>query len=213
MKIVGVEISLFTWDGIPPTRYNRGAYSQPESDLGLLTLRTDDGIEGHAFLGSALNPGSYDAPRLIRWLKPLLTGANPLDRERLHQAMRPLTRHCGYRAVGAVDVALWDIAGKAAGMPVHQLMGSYRDRIPAYASSQVFDTAEEFVDQMLDFKEQGWTAYKVHPPQSLAEDIEVCTKLRRAAGDDYGLMLDACWAYNYAEALKLGRAIEEMGYL
>lgn len=213
MKIDNVSVTVFTWDGIPPTRYNRGAYSQPTSDLALVTLRTSDGIEGHAFLGSALNPGSLDAPRLLRWLKPLLLGADPLNRERLHQAMRPLSRHCGYRAIGAVDVALWDIAGKAAQLPVYRLMGAFRESIPAYASSQVFDTPDEFVDQMLQFKELGWSAYKVHPPQSLSEDIDVCTRLRAAAGDDYALMLDACWAYDYPDALRLGRAAEELGYL
>lgn len=213
MKIDRVDVTVFTWDGIPPTRYNRGAHSVGDSDIALLTLGTDEGLVGHAFIGASINPGHTDGIRLVRFLKPLLMGADVHDRERIHQAMRPLSRHAGYRAIGAVDVALWDIAGKAAGLPVYKLMGAYRESIPAYASSQVFDTPEEFVDQMLDFKSRGWRAYKIHPPQTVAEDIDVCTRLRKAAGDDYPLMLDACWAYGYADALKLGRAIEELGYL
>ena len=64
-------------------------------------------------------------------------GQDPLDRERLYQALLSRSRHTTLRAIGAVDIALWDIAGKVAGLPIHRLLGSYRDRVPAYASSAV----------------------------------------------------------------------------
>jgi len=213
MRIDDVTLTLFTWDGIPPTSYahHTGRFSG-ESQLGLLTLRTDDGIDGHAFLGSAMNPASTDGPGLIRFLKPIVLGENPLDRERLHGRLFQRLRAAGTRAIGAVDVALWDIAGKAAGMPIHRLLGTARDRIPAYASSEQHASVEAYVEQALDFKARGWPAYKIHPPQRWQEDIRVCEAVRAAVGDDYVLMLDSTWGYHYEEALRVGRAIEALGF-
>ena len=214
MKVTDVTLTLFAWDDIPPTRYsaNTGRFSG-SSELGLLTIATDQGIEGNAFLGSAWSPASNDAAKLIRYLKPLIMGKDPLERERLYQAMWSRSRTASIPAIGAVDVALWDIAGKAAGMPIHRLLGSYRASAPAYASSQVHDRREDYVAQALDFKEQGWPAYKIHPPQSSwQDDVEVCRAVRRAVGDAYCVMLDAAWSYEYETALRVGRAIEELGF-
>ena len=84
MKIDHVSLTIFTWDNIPATRYHSGSFTQRDSNLGLLRVRTDAGQEGHAFLGSASNPASMDGPQLMRWIAPLLMGANPFERERLH---------------------------------------------------------------------------------------------------------------------------------
>jgi L-alanine-DL-glutamate epimerase-like enolase superfamily enzyme len=214
MKITDVTLTLFAWDDIPATRYsaNTGRF-QGSSDLGLLTITTDQGVEGHAFLGSAWSPASLDAPKLMRYLKPLIMGKDPLERERLYQALWSRSRTASIPAIGAIDVALWDIAGKTAGMPIHRLLGSYRSIAPAYASSQVHDHVEEYVTQALHFKERGWPAYKIHPPQtSWQDDVAVCRAVRRAVGEDYRLMLDAAWSYEYETALRVGRAIEELGF-
>ena len=88
-----------------------------------------------------------DGPQLIRSLKPMLMGQDPLERERIHAGMRLINRSVSYRVIGAVDTALWDLAGKIAGLPVHALMGTYRTSIPAYASSQVLPDAAAYVDQ------------------------------------------------------------------
>jgi L-alanine-DL-glutamate epimerase-like enolase superfamily enzyme len=214
VKIVDVTLTLFTWDDIPPTRYsaNTGRFGG-SSELGLLTIATDQGIEGHAFLGSAWSPASRDGPKLMRSLKPLLMGKDPLQREWLYQAMWSRSRSVFIPAIGAVDIALWDIAGKAAGMPIHRLLGSYRDTAPAYASSQVLDRVEDYVEQALEFKERNWPAYKIHPPQSSWQgDIEACRAVREAVGSEYCLMLDAAWSYDYPTALRVGREIEELGF-
>ena len=63
--------------------------------------------------------------------------SNPLERERIHAGMRLINRAVSYRTIGAVDVALWDLAGKIANLPVHAVMGTYRTSILGYASSQV----------------------------------------------------------------------------
>jgi L-alanine-DL-glutamate epimerase-like enolase superfamily enzyme len=213
MKIADVTLTLFAWDDIPPTTY--GAHTgrfAGSSALGLLRLITDQGLEGHAFLGSAMNPATSDGQALITHLKPVLLGKNPLDRERLNQQIWARQRSAGVRPIGAVDVALWDIAGKAYGQPIHRLLGTYRESIGAYASSAVMTSPEAYADEALTFKANGWAAYKIHPPTRWREDIEVCEAVRRAVGDHYTIMLDSTWSYDFPAAVRVGRAIEEMGF-
>lgn len=213
MKITDVTLTLFAWDGIPATTYGRhtGKF-EGKSDLGLLTVQTDEGEAGHAFLGSAQRPASNDAATLIRYLKPLVLGQDPLDRERLYQALWARNRATTYRAIGAMDVALWDLGGKIAGLPIYRMLGGYRTSVPAYASSAVEATPERYAKQALEFKKRGWSAYKIHPPTEWRKDIAVCTAVRKAVGDGYTLMLDPTWSYQYPEALRVGRAIEELGF-
>jgi L-alanine-DL-glutamate epimerase-like enolase superfamily enzyme len=213
MKITDVHLTLFAWDDIPATTYGRhtGKFSGA-SQLGLLTIETDEGVRGHAFLGSAMRGAHLDGHSLIQFLKPVVLDQDPLDRERLYQAMWQKGRQTTYRAIGAVDVALWDIAGKAAGMPIHRLLGSYRDRVPAYASSAVLASKEAYAEEATRFKSDGWTAYKIHPPTDPAVDIEVCRAVRRAIGDTFRVMLDSTWAYQYPEALRVGKVAEGLGF-
>jgi L-alanine-DL-glutamate epimerase-like enolase superfamily enzyme len=214
MKIDEVSLTIFTWPGIPATRYTSGSQTAGgASNLGLLRIQTDQGLEGHAFLGTATNPAAMDAAQLIRSLKPLLMGQDPLERERLHQAMRLQSRNVSYRVIGAVDLALWDLAGKIASLPVHALMGTFRSSIAAYASSQVLPDIAAYVDQAQEFKALGWRGYKIHPPRDPDADIKVCEAVRKAVGDDIRLMLDSTWSYGYPDALRVGRAIEAMGFV
>jgi len=213
MKITDVTLTLFAWEGIPSTSYARhtGQFGG-ESQLGLLRVQTDQGIEGHAFLGSAMYSADQDGLSLIKNLKPLLVGENPLDREQLYDRIWHKKRFTTLRALGAVDTALWDLAGKIAGLPVHALLGTYRRSVPAYASSQVLPAPGAYADQAQQFKAAGWQAYKIHPPTEPERDIAVCEAVREAVGDDYRLMLDSTWSYRYDQALRVGRAIEELGY-
>ena len=213
MKIINVTLTLFAWDDIPATSYgaHTGKFSGV-SRLGLLTITTDQGIEGHAFLGSAFYPADMDGASLIRYLKPILMGQDPLDRERLSKAMWKRVRTTTVRSIGAVDIALWDIAGKAAGLPIHRLLGSYRDRVPAYISSAVLASPQAYAQEAQHYKSLNLAAYKIHPPQVWREDIQVCEAVRKAVGDDYLLMLDSVWSYDYAAALRVGQAIEALDY-
>jgi L-alanine-DL-glutamate epimerase-like enolase superfamily enzyme len=213
MKITDLSVTLFAWPGIPATTYGRhtGRFSG-ESDLGLVTLRTDGGLEGHAFLGSAMRPASLDAQGLIQYLKPLVMGQDPLERERLWQALWQRNRASTIRTIGAVDVALWDLAGKIAGLPLHRLLGSYRNRVPAYASSAVLASPQAYAEEAARFKAEGWTAYKIHPPTDPVVDMEVCRAVRRAVGDGFKVMLDSTWAYEYPDALRVGKVVEGLGF-
>jgi L-alanine-DL-glutamate epimerase-like enolase superfamily enzyme len=213
MKIIDVTLTLFGWESIPSTIYgHHTARPTGRSDLGLLSIVTDQGIEGHAFLGSSSNPASLDGPGLIRFLKPVVMGQDPLDRERLNRLLWNRGRAATVRAIGAMDIALWDIAGQAAGMPIHRLLGTCRDKIGAYASSEIHGSVEAYAEQARHYQSTGWQAYKIHPPQAWREDIAVCKAVREAVGDDYTIMLDSTWSYRYEEALRVGRAIEEMKF-
>jgi L-alanine-DL-glutamate epimerase-like enolase superfamily enzyme len=97
-------------------------------------------------------------------------------------------------------------------MPVHRLLGSYRDRLPAYASSAVLQSKQAYAEEAARFKASGWTAYKIHPPTEPRLDIEICEAVRSMVGDAFTLMLDSTWAYDYPSAIRVGRAIERLGY-
>src|SRR5437763_5932591 len=185
MKITDVTLTLFAWESIPSTTYgHHTARPTGKSDLGLLRIATDEGIEGHAFLGTSSNPASLDGPGLIRFLKPLLIGQDPLDRERLNRLLWARARVATVRSIGAVDTALWDIAGKKAGLPIHRLLGTCRDRSAAYAKSESQTTREAYVEQARHYHATGWAAHKTHPPPRRRDDIKGCEAVRQAVGDD-----------------------------
>ncbi|MEQ9123441.1 MAG: mandelate racemase, partial [Alphaproteobacteria bacterium] len=152
--IEDVTLDLFRWDDIPPTQYgiHTGTFGGA-SQLGLLTVQTRDGVKGHAFLGSANRGGQMDGESLIHYLKPILMGQNPLDRERLYKQMYRKTRTTTLRAIGACDIALWDIAGQIAGLPIARLIGQFRDKIPAYASSALMRDPAEYAEESVRFRD------------------------------------------------------------
>lgn len=214
MKITDVTITQFEQRGIRELTF--GPHNAPTggtSMLGLVRVMTDEGLEGHAFLGSVTKSSELDAFSLIETLKPILVGRDPLEREALHQAMCKRFRSTTWRCIGAVDVALWDLIGKIAGLPIHRLLGGYRTSVPAYASSPGHANVADYVEEALSTKARGYHAYKIHPPRKGWQgDVAVCKAVREAVGDDYRLMLDSTWMYTYTEALRVGRAIEEMGF-
>ncbi|MGH6990504.1 MAG: hypothetical protein ACREE3_11470, partial [Stellaceae bacterium] len=127
MKITDVTLTLFSWNNFPEVVYGQHVRStNRSSELGLVAIATDAGVTGHAFLGASYNSAKADAQRLIDVLKPVVMGEDPLARERLYRLLLGRARAATVRAIGAMDVALWDIAGKVACLPIHQLLGTYR---------------------------------------------------------------------------------------
>jgi L-alanine-DL-glutamate epimerase-like enolase superfamily enzyme len=195
--------------------------------MGVLRIRTDSGLEGNAFIQSP-GPGTdVLATQILRFAKPLLMGRDPLDIGAIWQEMWSRRSSLHLTAMGPVDVALWDLAGKAAGMPVHNLLGTVRHKAPSYLSSYVHPESQDYVDEALHYQADGWPGYKLHPPtqyryfgkphpsgvgRTVQHDIDACAKIRAAVGDDYMLMLDSAWAYRYDEAVQVGRAIEDLGF-
>lgn len=192
----------------------------PVVPMGVLRVLTDDGIEGNSFL-SGPNPGPASVgEQIVRILKPRLLGRDPLDIGAIWLEMHRLARLLDPSAIGVVDVALWDIAGKAAGLPVHRLLGTCREKVPVYFSSGHHERPEHYAEEARYWQEQGWKGYKLHPPSwdprhqgsKVRSDVAACTAVREAVGDGMTLMLDAVWSYGYPEALAVGRAIEELGF-
>ena len=116
--VTDVSVTVFAWNDVPLVSYSdRNPAATGQSELGLVTLRTNDGIEGHAFLGSSIRGAELDVVSLVRNLSPRVLGADPLERERLWRDLHSVSRATTMRAIGAMDIALWDIAGKLAGLP------------------------------------------------------------------------------------------------
>ncbi len=214
MKITDVTVTMWEWKDIPPMRYTLTVASSKsrKTQMGLIKISTDEGVDGYSFVGSALGSAQDLGPFIAKALKPMLVGEDPLARERIWQSMMRRLRGQRLTAISGIDVALWDLAGRAAGVPVHRLIGSYRDKIPAYASSAVLDTPEDYAEEAIKYKEAGWAAYKIHPHGDPDSDIRICRAVRKAVGDDYRLMLDSTWSYDYPQAVRVGVAIQELGF-
>lgn len=135
----------------------------------MVTVHTDEGVEGHAFLGSPSQGADVLVGPLMTLVKPLLMGRNPLDIGAIWQDTWKHRRHVTPRAVGAVDVALWDLAGKVAGLPVHRLLGTCKLEVPAYASSAYLPTPEAYGEEASHYKSLGWMAYKNAPTRDSCE--------------------------------------------
>jgi L-alanine-DL-glutamate epimerase-like enolase superfamily enzyme len=119
------------------------------------------------------------------------------------------------RAASLVELALWDLAGRQLGVPCYQLLGCRRRSVPAYAISvEEFGYAEtpQYVELAQRFVEQGFRACKFHLTGNAERDIATCCAIRAAVGDDVTLMLDPAGRYDRGSALRVGRALADLGF-
>mgnify|MGYP001342712063 FL=1 len=158
MKISDVKATVWEWKDIPPTRYTLNVKSNESrtTNMALVRIITDEGIEGNAFLGNAMAPLGNSAEQIVTQYKRFLVGKDPFNREHIMQKLGTWAMGNAMPVVGAIDVALWDLAGKATRLPIHKLMGSYRNSVPAYASSAVFEAPEEYAEEAISFKEKAF---------------------------------------------------------
>jgi len=206
MKITGVKVKTlrplefkFQWKEQWPPR---------EIQNNVVTVETDEGISGH--LITWLAPADTLKAAMTA-LKEIIVGRDPWDIEAIWYETQRLGR--GMNVVGStVDICLWDIVAKRAGVPVYKLLGAYRDKIPAYASTVMYATDQEFVDLALACRKEGFTAYKLHAYGVPDKDIRVCRAVRQAVGDTMELMLDPVNAYDRRGAFRVGRALEELDF-
>ncbi len=174
----------------------------------LVRILTDADIEGDYIVWSEMSSGRPDSlADVLRCFKPHLIGEDPLDRERIWQKLGAFWYGQKGPAFAAIDICLWDIAGKAAKLPVYKLIGAYRDKVPAYASGNVPCNEEDIVRIGTELKKKGYTAMKMHPVP-----IEACAPLRKAVGDEIDLIYDAVFAHSREEALKVGRELDRLNY-
>ena len=180
------------------------------------TLRTDVGIEVSSF-GFAGASASGSAVLAKAAFEPLLLGQNPLDREKIWREFRVLDRwwnHLPIYSYGPIDICLWLIAARAAGLPLYKYIGANSDEVEAYCSSLVLSDIDAYCDEAVSVRDAGYKAYKIHPPgKDIDRDIELHRAVRNCVGSDFVLMSDPVAPYTFEEAVKLGRELEKLNYL
>ncbi len=186
------------------------------SEQGMLRVLTDEGIEGNCFVGNFRGGGQQYFGPILKLLKPLLVGRDPAEREWLWDRVNGGGLRGGVAAPAwsPVDVALWDIAGKAADMPVHKLLGTQRYETEVYATYPPRHTTPDgYVGEAEELVGQGFRAYKIHPGRMGTRDvIEMAGLVRKALGDDLHLMLDPNSGYRFRQAYEIGRALDDNGF-
>lgn len=184
--------------------------------IGLVKITTDEGI-----IGWGEGCGGPSAAVVNEIFAPLLKGHDPTNRLALWQKMfhsiynANLAVGFGGSAISAVDTALWDIAGKALGVPVCDLLGGkIRDSVPVYATG-LYYTEGEFPTRLLDeakgYVESGFMGMKTKiGGLSIDEDVKRVKAIRNAIGPDIKLMVDANQAYNVSSAIKIGQKLSDL---
>ena len=183
-------------------------------DVIAIKLTTDTGIEGVATCMAARS-GAVSEAYLQESIGPVVLGRDPHDREAIFQELWTIDRHEAFFPVflpGPVDVALWDICAKEAGLPLYKYIGACRDSLPVYASGNFHGTVKEYVDEALYYQSKGIPGYKAHPGGPVSFDMEVHQAIRDAVGPDYLLMSDPVGDYTLNEAVTVGRQLEKLNY-
>ena len=233
MKIVDVRTIPLSYRCDQP--YMSAAGMQRARSVLLVQVETDDGLVGLGEVGGPL--GSMQV-FVEQQLKPLLIGEDPLLVERLWQKMFYRTRAIGRRgfaihAISGIDVALWDIVGKVAKLPLFRLFGAYRDTVEAYASGGFYQEGKDaaaLAREAEGYVAAGYRSMKMKVGRnpatqtdtnlremqadhelgvvSLEEDLTRVEAVRNALGPDVRLMVDANCVWSPALAIQRGRDME-----
>ena len=189
----------------------------------IVRIFTDKGLVGLSELGWH-DPAIFHA-HLERVIRPQLIGHDPLQPgrhwERLVGGTPELPYPTSTAFAGVIDIALWDIVGQAAGLPIHALLGgAARTEIPLYWSvgAGFGKTPDQMVADVLRGREQGFGAFKIRmdwgptrqdvdPPR----DLEMARQVRQALGPDAWLGFDANRGYSVGTAIRQGRELERLG--
>jgi L-alanine-DL-glutamate epimerase-like enolase superfamily enzyme len=216
MKITHVEVHRIDVPAAsPPFRWRNGlSGSAPVGDGAVLRIGTDEGAEGVALFA---RPGAAVTLQDLvdRVFREELLGADPFQREWLWHRVWELDRihELPLPALGLIDIALWDLAGRVYNEPVWRLLGGFRDAIPAYASTSTFATTEEFLDVADQCLALGYRGIKLHAWGDARKDAKLCLALRHHIGDDTPLMYDGSAGFDLPDAIYLGKALAEADYL
>jgi L-alanine-DL-glutamate epimerase-like enolase superfamily enzyme len=205
---------------------NEGIADGSQDDL-VVRIHTDEGITGIGEVDSSpeLVQALVQAPSshaVAVSLRDVLIGEDPMDVERLWQKMYRGLIYFGRRgiaihAISGLDIALWDIKGKALGKPVFELLGTaHRDRVRAYASMLMPDTTDEVTEAILALKEQNFTAVKLGwgpLGKDSKQDVALAAAAKEAAGDGVEIMIDSGLGYvaDAKRAIEVAREYEQIG--
>ena len=211
MKIAAIETFDLACPLEQPFGWSQGWLDQRSTTL--VKVTADDGLVGW---GEGAAAGLIDG-----LLAPLLIGQDPMDRaglwERMFHALYNGNNAVGLAgsALSALDIALWDLAGKATSLPVCALLGGkVRDKVVVYATG-LYYTEGEFPDRLLDeargYAAAGFKGMKTKVGGlSIAEDVARVRALRDAIGPDIHLMVDANEAYNATTAIRIGQQLANL---
>lgn len=212
MRITSIDHEYFRWPRSVPL--TNGMHTYTHCGLSIVTIHTDEGVTGYGFSGPVLNKDPF---LMVDQLKDRLIGEDPLNTERLWKKLYVPKlvgrRGMSTRTISGLDIALWDIKAKVAGLPLYKLLGGYRDRVPAYIAGGYYGPGKTTLDlqkEMEGYIAQGVAGIKMKVGAlSAREDAARVAAVREAIGPDKILMLDANCAYRYHEAIRFARMVEE----
>ena len=212
MKIERIEAIPYAIPYTHPLKFASGEVTT--ADHVLLRVHTDTGLVGVA--DAPPRPYTYGETQasivaiVEQVFAPQVTGLDVLDRGKIHAVLNRTIHN--QVAKGALDIALWDLMGKAMDTPVHKLLGGYTDHMRV-SHMLGFRPAQELLDEALRFGEEyGITTFKLKVGRRpLGLDIEACHVLREGLGEDVDIYLDANRGWTANEALEVLRRTEGLG--
>ena len=209
------HVRIAVVDTVPVRIPLESRYGEIDSVLGVVvSLKTDDGLEG---LGHAITLSGRHFRALVAAvdeLGDLLVGEDPRQPERLHRKMLPdAAGGIANIAAASLDIAVWDLAGKVAGLPLYRLLGGYRNRVPAYASLHLGRAVStpELPEIACALVEQGFKAMKMNLGGAPTVEAEVARvrAVREAIGPDISLLADVNFRWTPSFAIRVARMLEE----
>jgi L-alanine-DL-glutamate epimerase-like enolase superfamily enzyme len=215
MQITGVRTA---WVNLPfETPLRSAIHYIPGIDCVLVTVDSDEGITGEGLLWTFGESRLPVLDAMVRNLAQRIVGRDPHEVSGLWRELWGEINFLGHKgvtifALAALDMAMWDMVGKAHGEPVHRRLGKARDRVRAYHSGGLWITRslDELVAEAKRFKAEGFTAMKMRfGLPRWQDDAERCAAVREAVGPEITLMADANQAFSVNHAIRLGRAIEQ----
>ena len=223
MKITAVRSHVLQHDLPEELGYSQQFYRKRTAHL--VEVSTDEGITGW---GECFGPGDVAlANRAIveTCIQPMILGTDPLDRDVTWHKVYNLLRDHGQKgmplqALSGVDVALWDISGKVADLPLSKLVGgNHRENVRAYGYGMMLkrespeDHVARFRDEAARIRGMGFSAIKMKVGLGPRMDIRLCEAVRDSVGADFPFMVDANHCYTTPDAFRVGRALEELDAL
>ena len=212
MKITDLRMETYRWPGSP--MFVNGRFVFGSGGLDLIRIETNEGVTGVGLTWVQESSGVV-VRAVTEHIKQQVMGRDPLDNERIWDEIWRLSslgrRGIATQVLSAIDIALWDIKGKCADMPLYKLLGGYTDRIPAYVSLGFRgEDLNQVISSLEDGIAKGIRAIKMQVGNlTIAEDEERVKMAREVIGSDVKLMLDASTLYRHQEAIVFASKVEK----